>query len=113
MKAMMSLRRKMTLQIGAMIVGLLLVSAAPLWGLNALHQDYGLALAKYQELRKLFGDVGLHLKLAQERLINRSDAAEQIELALRKFDLSAAPNRDEGDPDDRKAESAMRASLLA
>ena len=31
------------MQIACMIVGLLMVSAAAMWGLNGLHQDYGLA----------------------------------------------------------------------
>src|SRR5437764_1435059 len=42
----MSLRWKMTLQIAAMLVGLLLVSTAALWGLKGLKQDYGLALVR-------------------------------------------------------------------
>ena len=39
----------MTLQIAAMIVGLLLVSAASLWGLNGLQQDYSSAMRGYRE----------------------------------------------------------------
>src|SRR5579872_4047388 len=113
----MSLRRKMTLQIAAMIVGLLLISAAALWGLNGLHQDYGLALAGYRELREVYGEVGSHLATARELLSaapgDRARAAEQIELASQKFDLFQADRR--GDPDDDprddQAEADLRAAL--
>ena len=50
----MTLRRKMGYQIAAMIVGLLLVSGASLWGLNGLQQDYREALEGYQRLRQVF-----------------------------------------------------------
>ena len=63
----MTLRRKMALQILAMIVGLLLVSGAALWGVNGLHQDYGLALQGYQELRHVY-TVGSHLATAKSLL---------------------------------------------
>jgi two-component system, NtrC family, sensor kinase len=86
----------MTLQIGAMIVGLLLVSSASLWGLNGLRQDYGLALAGYQELRRVY-DVGSHLSTAQTILaadqVDRAAARRQVEKAQLSFNEpeSAAP----------------------
>ena len=53
----MTLRRKMIYQTGAMIVGLLLLAIAPLWGIVGLHEDFGGAVAGYQELHKLY-DIG-------------------------------------------------------
>lgn len=47
-----------------MLVGLLLVSAASLWGIDALHQDYGVALQGYQRLRQAYV-AGTHLSTAQ------------------------------------------------
>jgi signal transduction histidine kinase len=57
----------MVLQILTMIVGLLLVSGAALWGLNGLHQDYGVALQGYQELRHVY-TVGSRLATAKTLL---------------------------------------------
>src|SRR5947209_15355063 len=94
----MSLRRKMSLQIGAMLVGLLLVSATALWGLKGLKQDYGLALAGYHELRHLYEDVGSHLAVAEALLDSptpdRGDAARQVEIAIDKFDLYERSRRE-------------------
>jgi len=59
----MTLRRKMAVQIAAMIVGLLLVSAASLWGLNALYGGYRLTWEQYQELRYV-NEVRTHLETA-------------------------------------------------
>jgi signal transduction histidine kinase len=50
----MTLGRKMAYQTGAMIVGLLLVSAASLWGINGLSTDYGVATEAYQDLRHVY-----------------------------------------------------------
>jgi signal transduction histidine kinase len=86
----MTLRLKMGLQIMAMIVGLLVVSGTALWGLDALHEDYGLAVAGYQELREVF-EVGSHLAIARTLLlpghIDRSRAAREVEVAGTLFDL--------------------------
>jgi hypothetical protein len=81
----------MTLQIGAMIVGLLLVSLASLWGLNGLRQDYGLALSGYQELRHVY-DVGWHVAMAETILAadpsDRAAAFRQVERAQLLFNQS-------------------------
>jgi two-component system NtrC family sensor kinase len=81
----------MTLQIGAMIVGLLLVSLASLWGLNGLRQDYGLALSGYQELRHVY-DVGWHVAMAETILAadpsDRAAALRQVERAQLLFNRS-------------------------
>lgn len=113
----MSLRRKMTVQIGAMIVGLLLVSGASLWGLNGLHQDFGLALASYHELRQLYQEVGIHVAAAVAVLNSqhpdRARAAEEIDAASRRFDMVLSRNRaaSADDPRDDKAEEDVRKSL--
>jgi hypothetical protein len=112
----MSLRRKMTVQIGAMIVGLLLVSGASLWGLNGLHQDFGLALASYHELRQLYQEVGIHVAAALAVLNSqhpdRTRAAEEIDAASRRFDMVLSRNRaaSADDPRDDQAEEDVRKS---
>src|SRR5437868_9215552 len=63
----MTLRRKMAIQIAAMIVGLLLVSAASLWGLNALYAGYGQAWKGYEQLRFVI-EVRTHLQVANSLL---------------------------------------------
>ncbi len=90
----------MAYQIAAMIVGLLLLGGASLWGLNGLNQDYGLALGGYQELRQLF-QVGAHLSTAKTLLElsqpQAPKAAEEIEAAWVEFDrfnLSPPPSPD-------------------
>src|SRR5438067_13364922 len=94
----MSLRRKMSLQIAAMIVGLLLVSSASLWGLNALQQAYGLAARGYEELRHLYEDVGSHFAVAQALISSptpdRSDAAAQIDTAIQLFEMHQRRHRE-------------------
>jgi signal transduction histidine kinase len=94
----MTLRRKMALQILTMIVGLLLVSGAALWGLNGLHQDYGLALQGYQELRHVY-TVGSHLATAKSLLTLPSPGeAEQqrinreVRAATQEFESSLSPS---------------------
>src|SRR5438309_1302824 len=48
----------MAYQIGATIVGLLLVIVAALWGLNGLRTDFGVATTGYRELRPGAGGTG-------------------------------------------------------
>ena len=115
----MSLRRKMTVQIAAMIVGLLLVSAAALWGLNGLHQDYDIALAGYKELRQVYGVIGSHLGTARELLRaapeDRDRAAEQLEIGQRKLDLFLTENHPLADEDLKvgRAEKQLHSALAA
>src|SRR5262245_31429641 len=65
----MMLRHKIILQIGALIVSLLLISGASLWGINGLHHDFGLAVRNYERLRWLY-EIGQHVRSAQ-RAINQ------------------------------------------
>jgi two-component system NtrC family sensor kinase len=81
----MTLRRKMGYQIAAMIVGLLLVSAASLWGLNGLQQDYREALEGYQRLRQVY-QAGTHLATARKML----DLQHPSSMALAADEVSAA-----------------------
>src|SRR5436190_24345322 len=87
----MTLRRKMALQITAMIVGLLLISGASLWGLNGLEQNYGAAVEGYQDLRQMF-EVGSNLATAQTLLASPHPDADQaiaaVQRGLIKFETS-------------------------
>jgi two-component system, NtrC family, sensor kinase len=89
----MTLRRKMGLQISAMIVGLLLVSVSGLWGLNGLQTDYGLALAGYDYARGGY-EVGTHLASAKMMLRlsppQRGLAQHEVETAAEKFRMMQA-----------------------
>lgn len=86
----MSLRRKMTLQILAMIAGLLVVGGAALWGLRAVREDYTEAAEGYRQLRQVF-EAGSHLATARAMLKSqppvRADARRQVELADERLDL--------------------------
>ena len=87
----MTLRRKMAIQIAATIVGLLLVSAASLWGLNALYAGFGRAFDEFRDL-KYVNDVRTHLQVAQG-LLNvpvpqRDNARERVYSARQAFDLA-------------------------
>lgn len=108
----------MTLQIGAMIVGLLLVSGASLWGLNGLRQDYGSALAGYQELRQVY-EVGSHLATAKTLLASpdadRAVALREVQTAAERFELFSrlsGPEPGSIPPDGRgEAETAIHDEL--
>src|SRR5687768_16483016 len=63
----MTLRQKISWQIGTMLVGLLLLGGASIWGINAVDQDYGVALDGYQRLRQAYG-AGTRLRTAQTLL---------------------------------------------
>jgi signal transduction histidine kinase len=110
----MTLRRKMTLQIGAMLVALLLVGAAAVWGLNGLRQDYGVALEGYQRLRQLY-EASSHLKTAQRLLRMHAQtlgvAREEVSAAAMSFDQPPAPPGAGWDVEDVAADAAVRSAL--
>ena len=85
----MTLRRKMSFQIGAMMIGLLLVCAAALWGVSGLRSDFGIALLGNRELREMY-EVAAHVDKARTLLAvgNRDLAATEIDRALTKWDLA-------------------------
>jgi signal transduction histidine kinase len=115
----MSLRQKMSLQITAMLLGALLLSASALWGINALHQEYDLALAGFRELGEVYGKVGPHVAIAQELLraspVERERAAEQLEQAAERFEvyLSSLRGGPTESPRDPAAERTVRDALAA
>jgi signal transduction histidine kinase len=88
----MTLRRKMGLQITAMIVGLLLISGASLVGLNGMQEDYGAALQGIQQLRQTY-EVASHLGIAKATLQesarpNAPAAVNQVQRAMTKFEAT-------------------------
>jgi signal transduction histidine kinase len=87
----MTLRRKMTFQIGAMMLGLLMVSAAALWGVSGLRSDFGIASSGYRELREIY-EVAAHVDKARTLLGlgDRTLAAMEIDRALTKLDLTVS-----------------------
>ncbi|HWE03225.1 MAG TPA: HAMP domain-containing sensor histidine kinase [Tepidisphaeraceae bacterium] len=109
----MTLRRKMGLQIAAMIVGLLLVSAAALWGLNALHEDYGSAVAGYQELREVY-EVGSRLATAKTLILpdhpDRVRARAEAETAAERFEIfiDAADSKNRAPSAKRDVEARLK-----
>lgn len=116
----MTLRRKMGLQIMAMIVGLLVVSTTALWGLDGLHEDYGLAAAGYQELREVF-EVGSHLATARTLLepghADRGRAKVEVDYASLLFDRFSGAQQGAGGPKmprahDLAAADEVKAALI-
>jgi signal transduction histidine kinase len=115
----MSLRLKVTLQITAMLLGALLISASAIWGINGLEQDYDVALAGYDELREVYGSVGSNVVMAQEILIaspsDRARAARHLENACDRFELFQATLRrfPHQSARDAQAEEAIHSALVA
>src|SRR5690349_14748536 len=109
----MTLRRKMTLQIGAMLVALLLVGAAAVWGLNGLRQDYGVALEGYQRLRQVY-EASSHLKTAQRllRMHAQTMTVARDEVSAAALSFGNPPHRGAAwDPEDVRADAEVRAAL--
>ncbi len=94
----MMLRHKMAFETGALIVSLLLISAASLWGINGLHQDFGSALRGNAQLRRVF-EIGFHIAAARRGLSqpspNPSLAQAEISAAL-SATQSGAPTASSG-----------------
>src|SRR3954469_21765378 len=80
----MTLRRKMAIQIGAMVTAIGLLAGASIWGLLGLQRDLGSALTGYEELRQLF-EIGSHIRTAQTLLAleqpDRHQAMKEIQSA--------------------------------
>src|SRR5947209_4201749 len=87
----MTLRRKMTLQIGAMIAGVLAVCLAAVWGVRGLRGEYGAASAGYRELREVY-EVAAHVDKARALLAvgQRALASAEIDRATAKLDVVMA-----------------------
>jgi len=91
----MTLRQKISWQVGTTLVGLVLVSGAALWGINALHEDYGVALEGYQRLRQAYV-AGTHLQTAQKLLQwshpqSLSAARAEVQAAITNFAAAGDP----------------------
>jgi len=84
----MKLRRQLIGQIVALLVGMVLIALAALWGLNGLRQDFSVARHAYNELRDVY-EVGYHI--AQARRIQsfgvpyRQFLHTEVEAASRKL----------------------------
>jgi signal transduction histidine kinase len=106
-----SLRQRLTLQLTTMIVGLLLLGSAAVVGINGLHQDFGKALAGYQELRSLY-EIGARVSAAQSALRSApSDprtAGNELRAALLRLNLLM-----QGSAEHEPALIALRKDLLA
>lgn len=76
----------MAYRIAAMLVALLLISGASLWGINGLHQDFGDALSGYEDLRSVY-QTASHVATARTML----SSAQPDEKAL--AELQAASDR--------------------
>src|SRR3954462_11613573 len=87
----MTLRRKMAIQVGAMLCAIGLLAGASIWGLLGLQRDLGSALTGYDELRQLF-EVGSHIRTAQTLLAlvhpDRHQAMREIQSATTILSLS-------------------------
>src|SRR5712671_4832810 len=87
----MTLRRKMALQVGAMVCAIGLLAGASIWGLLGLQRDLGSALTGYEDLRQIF-EVGIHIRTAQTLLSleqpDRHQAMREIQSASTKIELS-------------------------
>ena len=99
----MTLRRKMVNQIIVMVVAVLLIGGASLWGLTGLTAEFDAAIRGYEELRQVF-DVEAHVRTGQRLLelshmgaasaaVELSRAAEKVESTLGRY----AAGRPEGD----------------
>jgi signal transduction histidine kinase len=114
----MSLRVKVALQIVTMLVGALLISAAAVWSINGLEQDYDVALTGYNELREVYGTVGSNMLVAQEILITspgeRDRAVRHLQNACDRFELFQASLKryPRVTPHDVEAEEAIHAALV-
>jgi signal transduction histidine kinase len=60
----MTLRRQLIVQIVALLVGMVLIAATALWGLNGLRQDFSIALESYEKLREVY-EIGYHVAAAR------------------------------------------------
>ncbi|HEX2973691.1 MAG TPA: HAMP domain-containing sensor histidine kinase [Tepidisphaeraceae bacterium] len=95
----MTLRRKMGYEIVAMLIGLLLISGASLWGLDGLHHDFGSAIEGYEELRRVY-EISSHVATARTLLelpqADEGRALVEVQTAGDKLDLFAAGTKATG-----------------
>src|SRR5579872_1190892 len=87
-----TLRRRMIFQLGLMVICSLLIGVGAFVGINGLHQDLGIALCGYRELRQVY-EVGFQVATAKDALAaEHSDSGKALtamESALLKLDPSS------------------------
>ncbi len=83
----MGLAQKLALKITALVVALVLVGGASLWGLMGLSRHFDVAQDEYEQLREIY-KIGHHAALAKMLIymtVNNHEAIrEQLEAAIRK-----------------------------
>ena len=107
----MTLRRKMVYQIAGMIVALVMISGASLWGISGLHHDFGSAIQGYRQLRELY-EARAHVTTARTlvTLSRHAEAPARAELlrARERFDAYFARN---GGPAAQRYAPAIRSGI--
>ena len=107
----MTLARKMIAGTAALILGLMLLAAAALWGIAGINRNLGQALTAYETVRRTY-EVGLDVAQAREMLqTNPPDplgAANRVRAAM--FKLDAVPPV-VGERDITHSREALRAGL--
>ena len=76
-----TLRRRLLLQIGLMIGALLALGIMAVVQINRLHEDFGVAIQGYQQLRQLY-EIGFPLAQAREMLGETEWDTGKVVLAL-------------------------------
>jgi two-component system, NtrC family, sensor kinase len=68
-----------------MIAGMLVVGTAAMWGVNQIHQDFGVTVRGFRELRSVY-EIGFHISTAQSSLRaqppNRAEALASVRMAI-------------------------------
>ena len=106
---MMTLRRKLVYQIATLIASLLLAGISAIWQINAMQSDFGVALADYERLERLY-EVGTHVSAARLYLgihADRSNAQAELQSALDAFNKYFPPGSESLDADEQKVRAAL------
>jgi len=107
----MTLARKITIGSAAMVVGLLLLGAASLWGLRGINRNLGQAIEEYDTLRRVY-EFGLDASRAREMVDaaqpDPRGAADRVRAAILRLD-ELPPGRDSKSV--QRARDALRDTL--
>src|ERR1700677_4040817 len=80
-----TLRKRLVLQIGLMIGGMLIVGIVAIGGVNRIHEDFGVTVRGYRELRSIY-EIGFYLSTAESALQapvpDRGNALASVRLAI-------------------------------
>jgi signal transduction histidine kinase len=90
-------------QIGLMIVGLVVLSAAAVIGINGLHQDLGTAVQGYHQLRQLY-EIGMNVAVARTAIQADGDDAPAARMAIQ----GAMVKLETGDVTDAVLQGSLR-----